>query len=142
MSTPRFVQVALPVPLPQLFDYLPPTDGVLPAVGARVLVPLGRRRLVGVVVGQAESSDVPAGRLLPVIETLDEGKSILDAGLLHLLRWCWQYYKHAPGEVVVGALPPALRSAAASPPEAPPRAPLLGSPPCARRSQSSPRASP
>jgi primosomal protein N' (replication factor Y) len=119
MSTLRFVQVALPVPLPQLFDYLPPAGGVLPEVGARVLVPLGRRRLVGVVVGQTAVSDVPAGRLLPVIETLDEGQVMLDATLLDLLRWCWQYYKHAPGEVVVGALPPALRSAAGTLPEPP-----------------------
>jgi len=119
MSTPRFVQVALPVPLPQLFDYLPPPGGSLPAVGARVLVPLGRRRLVGVVVGQSEVSSVPAGRLLPVIQTLGGGEPILDPGLLHLLRWCWQYYKHAPGEVVIGALPPALRSAAGTMPEAP-----------------------
>jgi len=119
MSTFRFVQVALPVPLPQLFDYLPPPGGPLPAVGARVLVPLGRRRLVGVVVGQAAESDVPAARLLPVIEALDGGAAVLDSGLLELLRWCWQYYKHAPGEVVVGALPPALRSATVTLPEAP-----------------------
>jgi len=119
MSTPRFVQVALPVPLPQLFDYLPPPGGELPVVGTRVLVPLGRRRLVGVVVGQTEVSSVPAGRLLPVIQTLDDGEAVLDVGLLRLLRWCWQYYKHAPGEVVVGALPPALRSAAGSLPQGP-----------------------
>ena len=119
MSTLRLVQVALPVPLPQLFDYLPPSGGSLPPVGARVLVPLGRRRLVGVVVGQADRSELPAGRLLPVIETLGDGQVLLDAGLLGLLRWCWQYYKHAPGEVVVGALPPALRGAAAHLPAPP-----------------------
>ena len=119
MSTLRLVQVALPVPLPQLFDYLPPSGGSLPPVGARVLVPLGRRRLVGVVVAQADRSELPAGRLLPVIETLGDGQVLLDAGLLGLLRWCWQYYKHAPGEVVVGALPPALRGAAAHLPAPP-----------------------
>jgi primosomal protein N' (replication factor Y) len=118
MSSVRYLQVALPVPLPQLFDYLPP-PGPLPAVGSRVLVPLGRRRLVGVVVGQTGHSEVPAGRLLPVIEALDGGDALLDAGLLDLLRWCWQYYKHAPGEVVVGALPPALRGPSTAVPEAP-----------------------
>ena len=121
MSNACFVQVALPVPLPQLFDYLPPHNGPLPAPGARVLVPLGRRRLVGVVVSLSDRSAVAAGRLLPIIEALDEGEPILDVGLLSLLRWCWQYYKHAPGEVVVGALPPALRNAAAMLPIPPQR---------------------
>lgn len=121
MSNACFVQVALPVPLPQLLDYLPPHNGPLPAPGSRVLVPLGRRKLVGVVVSLSDRSAVAAGRLLPIIEALDEGEPILDTGLLSLLRWCWQYYKHAPGEVVVGALPPALRNAAAMLPIPPQR---------------------
>jgi primosomal protein N' (replication factor Y) len=119
MSNARIVQVALPVPLPQLFDYLPPRDGARPVPGARVLVPLGRRKLVGVVVSLNEVSEIPTGRLLPVIEVLDNGVPLLDKGLLDLLRWCWQYYKAAPGEVVVGALPPALRNAAARLPATP-----------------------
>ena len=119
MSNACFVQVALPVPLPQLFDYLPPREGPLPGPGSRVLVPLGRRKLVGVVVSLRQRSDVPAGRLLPVIAVPDEGEPVLDTGMLDLLRWCWQYYKHAPGEVVVGALPPALRNAAAKLPPPP-----------------------
>jgi primosomal protein N' (replication factor Y) len=119
MSNTCFVQVALPVPLPQLFDYLPPRSGPMPAAGSRVLVPLGQRKLVGVVVSLNDRSAVAAGRLLPVTEALDGGKPILDAGLLSLLRWCWQYYKHAPGEVVIGALPPALRNAAVTLPNPP-----------------------
>jgi primosomal protein N' (replication factor Y) len=121
MSNTRFLQVALPVPLPQLFDYLPPAADSGPAVGARVLVPFGRRKLVGVVVAARERSDVPADRLLPVFEALDGGVPLLDKKLLNLLRWCWQYYKHAPGEVVIGALPPALRNARTTLPGPPTR---------------------
>ena len=119
MSNARFLQVALPVPLPQLFDYLPPVGGPRPAIGSRVLVPLGRRKLVGVVIGVSMQSDVPSGRLLPVSQALDDGRAILDDGLLALLRWCWQYYKHPPGEVVLGALPPLLRRASACLPAPP-----------------------
>jgi primosomal protein N' (replication factor Y) len=119
MSKPSFARVALPVPLPQLFDYLPPAGGPAPAVGSRVVVPLGRRRLVGVVVALDTRSGVPTSRLLPVERVLDDGEPILDTTLLALLHWCWEYYKHAPGEVVLGALPPALRSAAGSLPEPP-----------------------
>ncbi|MEG3193571.1 hypothetical protein SNE32_15140, partial [Lysobacter sp. D1-1-M9] len=46
-------RVALPLPLPRLFDYHPPHDDPAPAtaVGCRVRVPLGAsRELVGVVV--------------------------------------------------------------------------------------------
>ncbi|MDT8321414.1 MAG: primosomal protein N' [Xanthomonadales bacterium] len=111
MSAETIIQVALPVPLPQLFDYLPPQgyDGI--AAGARVLVPFGRRKIVGVVIGHSASSEVPAERLLRAEAALDDGEPLLDAGLVSLLEWCWHYYKHAPGEVVSGALPPALRRA-------------------------------
>ena len=117
MSRPIF-QVALPVPLPQLFDYLPPAEGPEPAAGSRVVVPFGRRKLLGVVVARSTGSDLPRDRLLRIAAAPD-GEPVLDAGLLGLLRWCWQYYKHAPGEVVAGALPPALRSAETSLPAAP-----------------------
>ena len=119
MSTACFVQVALPVPLPQLFDYLPPREGPPPRAGTRVLVPFGRRQLVGVVTGLSVHSNVPADKLLPVDEVLDGAGPILDERFLRLLRWCWQYYKHAPGEVVIGALPPALRKADGALPPAP-----------------------
>ena len=111
MADAPFIQVALPVPLPQLFDYLPPRGGPVPVVGCRVVVPFGRRRLLGVVSGHSGQTRVPANRLLRVAAVLDDNEAILDGDLLDLLRWCWQYYKHAPGEVVAGALPPALRSA-------------------------------
>jgi primosomal protein N' (replication factor Y) len=119
MADPSFIQVALPVPLPQLFDYLPPPGGPVPAVGCRVVVPFGRRKLLGVVTGHSGQSEVPADRLLPVAAVLDVNEPLLDPALLALLRWCWQYYKHAPGEVVAGALPPALRRAGNALPEPP-----------------------
>jgi primosomal protein N' (replication factor Y) len=103
------LQVALPVPLPHLFDYLAPQDGPALAQGTRVLVPFGRREMVGIVVGMADNSEIPEGRLLPVSRVLDGGEPLLDNKLIDLLRWCWKYYKHAPGDVMVSALPPALR---------------------------------
>ena len=105
------LQVALPVPLPRLFDYLPAADGRPAEVGARCRVPFGRRQAVGVIVGHSQCSEVPADRLLPVTEVLDEGRPLLDGPLLDLLLWCARYYKHPPGEVVAAALPPALRKA-------------------------------
>ncbi|MEJ2399939.1 MAG: primosomal protein N' [Xanthomonadales bacterium] len=119
MDTTEIMRVALPVPLPQLFDYLPPPGGPTAAPGCRVVVPFGPRRMVGVVVAVAAGSELPRERLHAVSRVLDGGQPLLDASLLRLLRWCWQYYKHAPGDVVATALPPALRSARGRLPEPP-----------------------
>ena len=105
------IKIALPVPLPRLYDYLQAEDGSLTPIGSRVLVPFGRRKLVGVVIGHAMKSDVPAERLMRIVRPLDQSEPLLDPGLLELLEWCWKYYKHAPGEVVLSALPPVLRKA-------------------------------
>jgi len=112
MISHRILQVALPVPLPHLFDYLAPRNGQAIAQGARVLAPFGRRELVGIVVGMTDESEIPDERLLPVSRVLDGGEPLLDENLVDLLRWCWKYYKHAPGDVIASALPPALRKAA------------------------------
>lgn len=106
------IRVAVPVPLPQLFDYLPPASMACPPPGTRVLVPFGRRRLVGVVIAHAGSSELSRARLVRVIRPLDEGNPVLNDEMLGLLQWCWKYYKHPPGEVVSNALPPVLRLAA------------------------------
>ena len=111
MNAASCLRVALPVPLPQLFDYLPPANGPRPARGARVRVPFGKRRLVGIVMEPRVESEVVPERLQCVEAVLDEGEVLLDEHLLALLEWCWQYYKRAPGDVVTSALPPALRSA-------------------------------
>lgn len=119
MTDSRIVQVALPVPLPHLFDYQVPPDVTVIEPGMRVLVPFGRRKSVGIVIRHAEKSDVPENKLLALHAVLDKDGPLLDKPLLELLCWCWNYYKHAPGEVVASALPPALRKAKGVVPGAP-----------------------
>ena len=48
---------------------------------------------------------------MTIERVLDGCEPLLNEELLGLLRWCWRYYKHAPGEVVFNALPPVLRKA-------------------------------
>lgn len=116
---PTVLKVALPLPLRELFDYLPPADDEAVQAGARVLVPFGPRHLVGIVVSVQAKSSLPQDKLLPVKEVLDQGQVLLDPKLLSLMQWCWQYYKHAPGDVLQAALPPALRKAKGRLPNAP-----------------------
>ena len=100
------LRVALPVPLPRLFDYLPPADG--PGnVGCRVRVPFGSRSVVGVVVGVGPSE--PGVAELRQAEALLDPQPLLQGELLDSLRWLARY-SHAPlGEVLATALPSALR---------------------------------
>ena len=105
MST--VVRVALPVPLPTLFDYLPPAAGQV-AAGQRVLVPFGRGRQVGIVIEPATTSTLERARLKPVTRILDD-EPLLDAELLRTLAWAADYWLGAPGEAFANALPLALR---------------------------------
>jgi primosomal protein N' (replication factor Y) len=107
------LRVALDVPLDRLFDYLAPdgTDDI--AVGSRVLVPFGRREVVGIVVDRADASELAPERL-KAASRLD-GKPLLDAELLGSLQRAARYYQHPLGEVLATALPAALRSPRALP---------------------------
>lgn len=98
-------RVAVPVPLPLLFDYLAQPGQALPAPGSRVLVPFGQRRLVGLVI---EHGPIAADTELKVIEeVLDE--ALIPQELLGLIDWCTRYYCFPPGEAVQLLLPVALR---------------------------------
>jgi primosomal protein N' (replication factor Y) len=112
-TPPALLQVALDTPLRRVFDYLPPAgvDAARVEPGVRVLVPLGRRRAVGYVVGLTRESEVPATRLKHVIEILD-AEPLWDARCLELLRWAADYYQHPLGEVLSAAVPGALRRGA------------------------------
>ena len=113
------LRVALPLPLRQLFDYLPAQNGMDALVGQRVLVPFGSRKLVGVVIELAAGSELPLEKLATVIDYPDGEQTVLTGEILDLLQWCWRYYKHAPGEVVFSALPTLLRRAAGAIPSEP-----------------------
>jgi primosomal protein N' (replication factor Y) len=143
MTEPQVFRVALDMPLRRVFDYLAPQEpvparpetapgaatvmpGATPKLefgraspagvlqpGMRVRVPFGRQRLVGVVMEVADSSDLPADRLKPILEVLDP-QPILDAAAVGLLTWAAEYYHHPIGAVVSAAMPKALRLGASS----------------------------
>jgi primosomal protein N' (replication factor Y) len=102
--------IAIDAPLRRTFDYRVPS-GIAPETilsGARVWVPFGRRRVVGVVLEQRDQSDVPDSKLKAVYDVIDS-EPALDGALLQLLGWSADYYRHPLGEVIAAALPTALR---------------------------------
>ncbi|MEW9622694.1 primosomal protein N' [Rhodanobacter geophilus] len=112
---PAVLRVALPVPLPTLFDYLPPASGGGVRPGSRVLVPFGRGKAVGVVVATDVAPAVGAGRLKRALRLLD-AEPLLDVELMQTLAWAADYWLGAPGEAYANALPLALREAKPLPP--------------------------
>jgi primosomal protein N' (replication factor Y) len=107
------ISVAIDAPLRQAFDYRAPPqvdpERLLP--GARVWVPFGRRRAVGVILGRPAQAGVPVERLRAAQALIDESPAIGEE-LLELLRWSAEYYRHPIGEVIAAALPGPLRSGA------------------------------
>jgi primosomal protein N' (replication factor Y) (superfamily II helicase) len=109
------LQIAIDTPLRQVFDYLPPTGRApeLPLLGVRVLVPFGRQRLIGILVGIVAESSVPELKLKSALEFLDE-TPVYDPVTFELLRWAAEYYHHPIGEVYAAALPVSLRAGQAA----------------------------
>src|SRR5207237_8095578 len=97
---PQFCDVALPVPLESVFSYR--LDGTAPAVGARVLVPFRKERMVGVVTRLHDSP--PAVEIKPITAVLDE-EPALSPALLELGEWIARYYIAPLGEVLRAMLP-------------------------------------
>ncbi len=112
-----FLRVAVPVPLPGFFDYLPlPEDGPVAAPGMRVQVPFGAGVRVGMIVALPADSDQPLDRLKPILALIDD-RPLLEGGELEFILWAADYYRQPPGEALFAALPARLRR-----PEPPPRA--------------------
>ncbi len=108
LTAEPILNVAVNVPLSRCFDYLPPAGGRCPRPGARVLVPFGRRKLVGVVLAIAAASDVPATRMKRAFACLDD-EPLLSEDALWLISFASEYYHHPVGEVAAAALPVLLR---------------------------------
>lgn len=96
----RRVRVLLPLPLPEPYDYrVPPEFDLLP--GDVVEVPLGPRRLLGVVWGEG-SGAIDSGRLKPVIRRFE----VPPFPEVHrrFVMWVAAYTMTPPGQVLRMAL--------------------------------------
>ncbi len=109
------LRIAVPSPLSQTFDYLPPphyTPGQLKP-GVRVRVPFGRSHSIGILLALGADSVWPTSRLKAAIEILDSAP-LLATEQLELAQWASQYYHHPIGEVLTAMLPVLLRQGQAA----------------------------
>ena len=109
------LKVALPLPLPGLFDYVPKDDIAVDQdwIGCRVQVPFGTRELVGWVSAIGVTETLPEA-LKPILQRLDR-TPVMTAELLQTLRWTAHYYQAPLGEVLSTAVPALLREGKAPP---------------------------
>src|SRR3954470_22267133 len=87
------------------FDYRLPDrmEGV--GVGSVLVVPFGRRKVVGVVVGIADRSALPDARLAEPLEALEAG---VPPELVELGRWVGEEYCSTTGRGLGLVLPPGI----------------------------------
>ena len=101
-----YIEVAVAIPVFQTFTYSAPeslADYV--AVGKRVLVPFGRRRVTGYVLGPGQDFDHK--EIKSVLDVLDE-QPLFPSVMGSFFRWISDYYKYPLGEVIKNALPGGL----------------------------------
>lgn len=98
---PEFCDVALPVPLDMAFTYRV-SDGAVPVIGGRVLVPFRQQRLSGIVVCLHDNK--PKVQTKPVLNVLDS-EPVLGESLMKLGQWIADYYLAPIGEVFRTMLP-------------------------------------
>ena len=103
------VEVLIPIPLMEKFSYLPPKNNSnLLKQGSRVLVPFGKRTLVGVVWSFSDRDKSLKRKFKHIKEVLDE-VPLLDTNSIHLAEWSSRYYHYPLGEIISYFFPPSLR---------------------------------
>ena len=107
MADLKVAKIALDIPRSGLFDFAAPDIGP-EDVGRLAIVPWGPRKVAGVILDIADSTEVPEGKLR-AIEHIQRDWPALTAADLALFRFCAGYYHHAIGAVILNAVPPRLR---------------------------------
>ena len=104
------LQVALDTPLNAIFDYRWYCDAAeQPQVGQLAFVPFGPREVMGLIVGVAAETDVPAGKLKDALAIRSQ-LAPLSAQWLALAGFAADYYQRPLGEVALPGLPKNLRA--------------------------------
>ncbi|MCF8067652.1 MAG: primosomal protein N' [Desulfobacterales bacterium] len=102
----KFIKVAVALPVFQIFTYRVPEvffDHV--STGKRVLVPFGRRRVTGYILGTAEKIDNV--EIKPIYDIIDENP-LFPPSMIPFFEWISTYYMYPMGEVISEALPGGL----------------------------------
>src|SRR5258708_18236768 len=106
---PAYVEAVLPVPLRRAFTYRVPEwmRGSI-KLGARLLLPFGRRNLTGYAVGLhpelPHDVEIDESKIKDVIEVIDD-EPLITHEILKLTQWTADYYASFWGEMLKASLP-------------------------------------
>jgi len=106
----QYIQVAIPVPMRQLFTYQVPEALSSPTikVGERVVVPFGPRKVIAIVIDEQAECDFDIKKVKSITARLNDNFN-LSKPLVSFLQLCAHYYHHPVGDVFQQALPILLR---------------------------------
>ncbi len=109
MSQDTFVDVILPLPLPDLFTYevRPEMTGRI-REGVRVVVQFGKQKVYAGIIAKIHQQRPQQYEVKFVLDVLDE-RPVLEEPQFRLWRWMSDYYLCHLGEVMTAALPAALK---------------------------------
>lgn len=112
MSTERkklFVELVLPVPVPQFFTYAVPEEMEKNiTMGIRVAAPFGKRKIHAGIVCDIHHNEPVDFDSKYILDVLDQ-TAIVDEKQLKFWHWMANYYMCSMGEVMNAAMPNALR---------------------------------
>jgi primosomal protein N' (replication factor Y) len=110
-ATPRklFADVILPVPVPKAYTYaVPESMEQLVAIGGRVVVQFGRKKLYSAVVVKLHPNSPVEYETKDIVSVLDTSPIITSQQLM-LWEWISSYYMAFPGDVMKAALPAGMK---------------------------------
>ena len=109
------ILVAVPVPTLDLLTYSVPDGMPTPAIGARVVVPVGSRTVTGIVVDGNDGTrsdrtrrEISRTDIRPIRQVLD-AEPFVPPDIVALARWTAEYYAAGAGETITAVLPPKAR---------------------------------
>ncbi len=111
---PEFVEMALPLPLRQTFTYrLPVGMQENIKIGARLLVPFGKRQLTGYAVALhtkiSPEIEIEEETIKDALELID-GEPLVTEEIVRLTQWAADYYSASWGEVLKASLPAGINA--------------------------------
>ena len=98
------LEVLFPIPGGGPYSYLPPRGIDYVEPGSRVVAPLGKRILTGIVVKSLPPGQGYKGRMRRLIEVVDTF-ALLDSTLIGMIGWLAEYYFCDPGEALRSVVP-------------------------------------
>ena len=96
--------IILPLAISDVYTYNILETIQYPQIGSRVLVPIGRKSIIGIIYRRHEGELAPNIKVRDIIQVIDE-QPIVTTKQLQLWEWLAQYYMCTLGEVMAAALP-------------------------------------